>query len=109
MASSFLSFSLLFITVYTADGFMHYVETSCEFNTTKLEDIRFIQSYYYNKLEYTRFDSSVGKYVGFTEYGVKNADYWNNIPSQLAQAKARRETYCLNNVKIDHQAALTKS
>ncbi|XP_062271269.1 H-2 class II histocompatibility antigen, E-S beta chain-like [Scomber scombrus] len=109
MASSFLSFSLLFITVYTADGFMHYAETSCEFNSTNLENVRYIRSYYYNKLEILNFDSSVGKYVGYTELGVMNAKRFNNDPSELAAMNAQRETYCLNNVKNDYNKALTKS
>ncbi|XP_074484456.1 H-2 class II histocompatibility antigen, I-E beta chain-like isoform X2 [Sebastes fasciatus] len=81
----------------------------CDFNSSDLKDIEFIDSYYYNKLEFTRFDSSVGKYVGFTEYGVKNAAFWNSDPSQLAVMKAQKGTYCHPNIEIDYQAALDKS
>ncbi|XP_044211899.1 H-2 class II histocompatibility antigen, E-S beta chain-like [Thunnus albacares] len=108
MASSFLSFSLLFITVYTADAYMEFAVDRCEFNSPELEGIRYIYSHYYNKVEYARFDSSVGKYVGYTEFGVKNADAWNKGP-ELAARKAQRETYCLNNVGNDYQRALSKS
>ncbi|XP_042257866.1 H-2 class II histocompatibility antigen, E-S beta chain-like [Thunnus maccoyii] len=108
MASSFLSFSLLFITVYTADGFMCYQTARCEFNSTELKDIRLIFSYYYNKLELARFDSSVEKFVGYTEFGVKNADYWNNGPD-LADMKAARGTYCHNNIGNWYNNVLTKS
>ncbi|XP_044196976.1 H-2 class II histocompatibility antigen, E-S beta chain-like [Thunnus albacares] len=108
MASSFLSFSLLFITVYTADGFMEYQAGRCQFNSSKLEDVRYIFSFYYNKLEYARFDSVVDRYVGYTEFGVKNADNWNNGP-ELTRRKAQRETYCLNNVGIWNNNVLTKS
>ncbi|XP_037618761.1 LOW QUALITY PROTEIN: H-2 class II histocompatibility antigen, E-S beta chain-like [Sebastes umbrosus] len=109
MASSFLSFSLLFISLYTADGFMEARVGRCDFNSSDLKDIEFIDSYYYNKVEYTRFSSSVGKFVGFTEYGVKNAEYWNSDPSFLAAMKAQKETYCLHNIGIDYQAVLDKS
>ncbi|CAK6982604.1 H-2 class II histocompatibility antigen%2C I-E beta chain-like [Scomber scombrus] len=109
MASSFLSFSLLFITVYTADGFMEYEIDRCQFNSSKLEDVRYIRSTYYNKLEILKFDSSVGKYVGYTELGVKNAERLNNDASFMAQMKAQRETYCLHNVQIWSDNALTKS
>ncbi|XP_062301213.1 H-2 class II histocompatibility antigen, E-S beta chain-like [Scomber scombrus] len=109
MASSFLSFSLLFITVYTADGFRTYEVDRCQFNTSKLEDVRYIRSTYYNKMEFSKFDSSVGKFVGYTEYGVKQADYWNNDASILAQMKTARERYCLNNVQIWSNNPLTKS
>ncbi|XP_029282898.1 H-2 class II histocompatibility antigen, I-E beta chain-like [Cottoperca gobio] len=109
MASSFLSFSVLFLGLYTADGFMHFTEDSCDFNSTDLKDIEFTQSYYYNKMEYTRFSSSVGKYVGYTEYGVENAAYWNRDTSQLAVMNAQKETYCQHNIQVDYEAALTKS
>ncbi|XP_054483524.1 H-2 class II histocompatibility antigen, E-S beta chain-like [Anoplopoma fimbria] len=109
MASSFLLFSLLFIGLHAADGFMEFVVTRCVFNSSDPKDIEFIQSYYYNKLEYTRFSSSVGKFVGFTEHGVKNAEYWNNNPSFLAQMKAAKERYCVHNIQIDYDAVLTKS
>ncbi|XP_053199689.1 H-2 class II histocompatibility antigen, E-S beta chain-like [Scomber japonicus] len=109
MASSFLSFSLLFITVYTADGFMEYDVFRCQFNSSKLEDIRYIYSTYYNKLEIARFDSVVEKYVGFTEWGVKVADYWNKDTSELTQRKAERERYCQHNIGLWFYYFLTKS
>nr|ADZ99147.1 MHC class II antigen [Epinephelus coioides] len=109
MASSFLSFSLLFISLYTADGFRWYALNRCDFNSTDLKDIEYIYSHYYNKLEYTRFSSSLGKFVGYTEYGVKNAEAWNNDPSKLAQWRAEKERVCVNHVENAHQAVLTKS
>ncbi|XP_042261545.1 H-2 class II histocompatibility antigen, I-E beta chain-like, partial [Thunnus maccoyii] len=108
MASSFLSFSLLFITVYTADGFLEATVFRCEFNSSELKDIRFIESYIHNKVEYARFDSSLGKYVGYTESGMRWANNWNNGP-QLAEAKAQRATYCQPTIGIDYYSALSKS
>ncbi|XP_023253258.1 HLA class II histocompatibility antigen, DRB1-3 chain-like [Seriola lalandi dorsalis] len=108
MASSFLSFSLLFIAASTADGFREYVVSRCEFNSSDPNDITYIYSMFYNKLEYARFDSRVGKFVGYTEFGVKNAERWNNGPD-LVQRRNQKERYCVNNVGIDYQVALTKS
>nr|ACA63826.1 MHC class II antigen beta chain [Epinephelus akaara]ACA63829.1 MHC class II antigen beta chain [Epinephelus akaara] len=109
MASSFLSFSLLFISLYTADGFLNFVTARCVFNSTDPKDIELIYSYYYNKLEYTRFSSSVGKFVGYTEFGVKQAEYFNNDPSILAQWRGDKERVCVNNVGNDYRNAVTKS
>ncbi|XP_028420408.1 H-2 class II histocompatibility antigen, E-S beta chain-like [Perca flavescens] len=109
MASSFLRVSLLFISLYTADGFMEYVLARCDFNSSDLKDIELINSFYYNMVEYARFSSSLGKYVGYTEFGVKNAENWNKDPSILAQMNAQKETYCKHNIDIDYQNALTKS
>nr|AGJ70347.1 MHC class II antigen beta chain [Miichthys miiuy]AGJ70348.1 MHC class II antigen beta chain [Miichthys miiuy]AGJ70349.1 MHC class II antigen beta chain [Miichthys miiuy] len=109
MASSFISFSLLFISLYTADGFMQSFLGRCVFNSTDLKDIEYIASWYYNKMELIRFSSSVGKYVGYTEFGVKNAEYWNSDASLLAQARGEKERYCLNNIKNWYSNILDKS
>uniref|UniRef100_A0A4W6CSV8 Ig-like domain-containing protein n=1 Tax=Lates calcarifer TaxID=8187 RepID=A0A4W6CSV8_LATCA len=109
MASSFLSFSLLFIAVCSADGFREYSVDRCVFNSTDLSGIEYIYSTYYNKIEDVRFSSSVGKFVGYTEPGLKYAEDWNSDPSYLAQMRAQKETYCLNNVGIDYQVVLSKS
>nr|AYN72176.1 MHC class II antigen beta chain [Oreochromis niloticus] len=109
MASSFLCLSLLFISLSTADGFMEYNVWRCDFNSTELKDIEFTLSYYYNKIEYARFSSSVGEYVGLTKYGVKQAEYWNSDPAILATWRAEKERYCVHNIDIDYSSALTKS
>nr|XP_033465134.1 uncharacterized protein LOC117245763 [Epinephelus lanceolatus] len=109
MASSFLSFSLLFISLYTADGFLEYSLNRCVFNSTDPKDIEYMQSYYFNKVEDVRFSSSLGKFVGYTEPGLKNAEAWNNDPSLLAQMRGEKERYCVNHVEAFYPHALTKS
>ncbi|XP_026225283.1 H-2 class II histocompatibility antigen, E-S beta chain-like [Anabas testudineus] len=109
MASSLLSFSLLFITVHTADSWTYYSVFSCEFNSTELSDIEFIRSEYYNKLEFVRFSSSVGKFVGYTEIGVKTAERWNHDPGQLAAMRAQKEMYCRPNAGLFYKSALNKT
>uniref|UniRef100_A0A3B3WLN6 MHC class II beta chain N-terminal domain-containing protein n=1 Tax=Poecilia mexicana TaxID=48701 RepID=A0A3B3WLN6_9TELE len=73
------------------------------------KDIEFIRSQFYNKLEIFRFSSSLGKFVGYTEYGVKQAEYFNKDTSYIAGLKADKERYCLNNVGNDYRNMLTKS
>nr|AFY98556.1 MHC class II antigen [Kareius bicoloratus]AHA59292.1 MHC class II beta chain [Kareius bicoloratus]AHA59293.1 MHC class II beta chain [Kareius bicoloratus] len=108
MASFFLSFSLFFITVCAADGFLNYRVDSCEFNSTELNGIEYTLSLYYNKLKFITFRSSVGKFVGYTALGERNAERFNKGP-EVVQARALKETYCLGNVRIDTERALTKS
>nr|AAA49378.1 MHC class II protein [Morone saxatilis] len=110
MASSFLSFSLLFITsLYTADGFRYFETDRCVFNSTDLKDIKYIRSEYYNKLEIARFSSSVGEFVGYTELGLRWAKYWNNNPSYLAQMRGEKERYCQHNIGNWYSNILDKS
>ncbi|KAF6735555.1 DLA class II histocompatibility antigen, DR-1 beta chain [Oryzias melastigma] len=109
MESSSLSLCLLFLTVYSADGFMYYIVRRCEFNSSELNDIEFIDSYIYNRKEYMRFSSSVDKFVGYTEFGVKNAERANKDTSYMGGERANKETYCKHNIDLDYQTALSKS
>nr|AFD01268.1 MHC class II beta subunit [Oreochromis niloticus] len=109
MASSFLCLSLLFISLSTADGFKMYVVSRCDFNSSELKDIKLTMSYYYNKIEFARFDSDVGKHVGFTEFGVKVAEAWNNDQAFLADWRAAKERYCQHNIGNHYSAILSKS
>ncbi|KAM4595887.1 H-2 class II histocompatibility antigen, A beta chain-like, partial [Polymixia lowei] len=111
MSSSqlFLCFSLIFLSLYGADGFMECFVSRCLFKSAELRDVEYIYSSYFNMVEYTRFNSSVGKFVGYGEYGLRNAEFWNNNPGYLAQTRGARESYCLNNVQIEYSAVLGKT
>uniref|UniRef100_A0AAZ1XY41 Ig-like domain-containing protein n=1 Tax=Oreochromis aureus TaxID=47969 RepID=A0AAZ1XY41_OREAU len=109
MASMFLCFTILFITLCTADGYVTYSLFRCLFNSTELKDIQYIYSRYYNKVEFARFDSNLGKYVGYTEFGVKNAERWNNDPDVLSRRRAQKETFCHHNTGIWYRNVLLKS
>uniref|UniRef100_A0AAX7TEA5 Ig-like domain-containing protein n=1 Tax=Astatotilapia calliptera TaxID=8154 RepID=A0AAX7TEA5_ASTCA len=109
MDSYFLCVSLFFIILCRADGYEYYTSSRCLFNSTELRDIAYIRSYYYNRMEYVRFDSSVGKFVGYTEYGVREAEYFNKDPGQLASMRAQKEAYCTPNIDLWYRSVLTKS
>uniref|UniRef100_A0A8C7X2X8 Ig-like domain-containing protein n=1 Tax=Oryzias sinensis TaxID=183150 RepID=A0A8C7X2X8_9TELE len=70
--------------------FIHYILNRCLFNSSDLKDIENIYSYYYNKEEFLRFSSSSGKFVGYTELGVKTAERANNDPEQMTPPKCSK-------------------
>ncbi|CAN9509397.1 unnamed protein product [Ophioblennius macclurei] len=110
MASSFTGLGLLLlIGLRSADGFLHSTVDRCQFNSSELNDIEYIYSLFYNKLELFRFTSSLGKFVGYTEEGVKQANYFNSQPDYMAQMRAAKETYCKHNIDIWYSNVLTKS
>ncbi|KAM9766003.1 H-2 class II histocompatibility antigen, E-S beta chain-like [Menidia menidia] len=109
MASSLLCLGLLLFSLHAADGFEFYYLSRCVFNSTEMKDIEFILSYYYNKLEVNRFSSSLGRFVGYTEYGVRNAEFWNNLPGELPRWREEKEMYCLHNVRTEYDNILYKS
>ncbi|KAM3590512.1 uncharacterized protein V6R79_010961 [Siganus canaliculatus] len=109
MSASVLSLLLLLCSLHCSDGFRNYDVAHCNFNSSELKDIEYISSYYYNKLEFLRFSSSVGKFVGYTELGVKNAKRLNDDAAILGSVKARKETYCKHNIEIWDQNFLPYS
>ncbi|KAM4612314.1 H-2 class II histocompatibility antigen, E-S beta chain-like [Polymixia lowei] len=104
----FLCFSLVF-SLYGADGFMEYTVSRCLFKSAELRDIEYIYSAYFNKIEDVRFNSTEGKYVGYTDVGMKYAENWNKDPAELAVRQAQRERYCLHNVQNDYNHAVVKT
>uniref|UniRef100_A0A8C7X1Z5 Ig-like domain-containing protein n=1 Tax=Oryzias sinensis TaxID=183150 RepID=A0A8C7X1Z5_9TELE len=92
-----------------SNGFIHYILNRCLFNSSDLKDIENIYSYYYNKEEFLRFSSSSGKFVGYTELGVKTAERANNDPEQMSSRRAEKETICKPNIDGDYSTILTKS
>uniref|UniRef100_A0A3Q0SBH4 Ig-like domain-containing protein n=1 Tax=Amphilophus citrinellus TaxID=61819 RepID=A0A3Q0SBH4_AMPCI len=99
---------LLFLLGPEMNGFLYYMTERCVFNSTDPKDIELIASWYYNKMEVNRFTSSAGKFVGYTEYGVKNADFWNNGPF-LNTMRAEKERFCQHNIGIWYSNVLSKS
>ncbi|XP_066500550.1 H-2 class II histocompatibility antigen, I-E beta chain-like isoform X3 [Hoplias malabaricus] len=73
---------LLTLTVRTAltGGYYHYGTSECLTSSSDLTDVEYIRTSYFNKDPYARFNSTVGEFVGFTEFGVKQAKYWNSLP-----------------------------
>ncbi|NWV62962.1 HB2D protein, partial [Malurus elegans] len=64
------------------------------------EKVRFVERHFYNRVEYTRFDSDVGDFVGFTPWGQKVARYWNSQPEFLENRRAQVDTVCRHNYGI---------
>ncbi|KAL6456329.1 hypothetical protein MHYP_G00348720 [Metynnis hypsauchen] len=91
-----------------ADGYDSYQVLDCIFSSSDLSDLEYIDTFYFNKDPVIRFNSTVGKFVGFTEFGVYNAERWNKGPF-LQQERAELDRYCKPNVKLDFTHILEKT
>uniref|UniRef100_A0A3B4U0X1 H-2 class II histocompatibility antigen, I-A beta chain-like n=1 Tax=Seriola dumerili TaxID=41447 RepID=A0A3B4U0X1_SERDU len=74
--------------VCSSDGFMDYDVSRCDFNFSEPNDITYIYSMFYNKL---------GKFVGYTEIGVKNAERLNKGPEVVQR---RNDCCCSSHLLI---------
>uniref|UniRef100_A0A8C1XEV9 Ig-like domain-containing protein n=1 Tax=Cyprinus carpio TaxID=7962 RepID=A0A8C1XEV9_CYPCA len=77
--------------------------------TDDYSDMVFLLSYSFNKVVDLQFNSSVGKYVGFTEQGVKQAENANKDQARLQQEKAQVDTFCRHNAQIADSAVRDKT
>ncbi|XP_062398234.1 boLa class II histocompatibility antigen, DQB*0101 beta chain-like [Sardina pilchardus] len=91
-----------------SNGYYLYIVDQCPFSSWDLKDLEYIQSHWYNKAELLRFNSTVGKFVGYTPFGVFQAEYINNQTAYMAQMKGEKERYCRSNVQSDINNILTK-
>ncbi|NXQ51321.1 HB2J protein, partial [Catharus fuscescens] len=61
------------------------------------EKVRYVERHFYNREELARFDSDVGRYVGLSPYGEKQAQYWNSNPELMERQRTAVDWYCRHN------------
>lgn len=60
------------------DAYSLYRHTTCHSRTLDLNDMVFVDTYYFNKIKNLVFNSTVGVFVGCTEVGERMAENMNN-------------------------------
>ncbi|XP_047655908.1 HLA class II histocompatibility antigen, DR beta 4 chain-like [Tachysurus fulvidraco] len=93
----------------TANGDHLSMPTWCNWNKDDLSDMELIRSYIFNKINYFEFNSTLGKYVGYTKLGISNADRLNKDTARLQAQKAQAETVCKPNAGIYYSNVLSKT
>lgn len=68
----------------------------------------YFDNYYFNKYLFMQFDSTLGRFVGFNEYGMKLAAFWNSRPL-VQEERAVVDWYCKGNAKVFDSAICEKS
>ncbi|XP_025033222.1 HLA class II histocompatibility antigen, DRB1-16 beta chain-like, partial [Python bivittatus] len=73
--------------------FLYQWKAECHFfNGT--QRVRLLDRYFYDQQEFVCFDSDIGKYVAVTEFGQKDADYWNSLQDSLQDRRAAVDYFC---------------
>ncbi|KAM9474993.1 H-2 class II histocompatibility antigen, E-S beta chain-like [Clarias gariepinus] len=109
--SSLLKILLLFLpaVLHRANGHSLSLPVWCFWSKEDLRDMELLESYVFNKINHMEFNSSVGKYVGFTKLGIRLAAEWNTDTADLKKRKGQVETYCKPNVRNYYLYVLSKS
>ncbi|XP_062398665.1 rano class II histocompatibility antigen, A beta chain-like [Sardina pilchardus] len=91
------------------DGYYTSVVDQCRFSSSNLTDLEFIRSYWFNKIQIIVFNSTVGKFVGYTSFGVHNAERWNKDKEYLGEMRAEKDRSCKPNAEMKINNILTKA
>ncbi len=55
-----------------------------------------------------RLNSTVGMFEGFSDFGIRTAELWNNNTAILQQTRAKVDTYCKPNAEVFEAAIHSK-
>ncbi|XP_051748022.1 H-2 class II histocompatibility antigen, E-S beta chain-like isoform X1 [Ctenopharyngodon idella] len=80
----------------------------CFYSSHDLSDMVFIDDIYFNKQLIVQFNSTVGSFEGFNEYGTSVAEGWNNGPFLITE-RTYIDTECRFNVKKREKALHDKA
>uniref|UniRef100_A0A672KG55 HLA class II histocompatibility antigen, DP beta 1 chain-like n=1 Tax=Sinocyclocheilus grahami TaxID=75366 RepID=A0A672KG55_SINGR len=86
VTATVLELSSHFDTVCTDWTDDYYIRQSrCIYSSPDFSDMVYIDSFYLNQFLFTQFNSTLRKFVGFSEIGMRVAEGWNNSPFLLSE------------------------
>ncbi|XP_037641191.1 rano class II histocompatibility antigen, A beta chain-like isoform X2 [Sebastes umbrosus] len=88
---SFFSLLFLLLLFSRADALFGYGLLCCQF--TSPDDLVYVEQIYYNKVFLIEYNSTEGKYTGYTEKAKELADGLNKSPAMKRKEKKNEEKY----------------
>ncbi|XP_026582006.1 HLA class II histocompatibility antigen, DRB1-15 beta chain-like, partial [Pseudonaja textilis] len=97
--------AFLLLLLLLAAHFLLQEKSECIFlNGT--QRVRLLDRFFYDRQEYVRFDSDLGKFVAVTALGEADADYWNGDKQIIQYRKAAVDFFCRYNYEVyNYEAA----
>ncbi|XP_039528508.1 H-2 class II histocompatibility antigen, E-S beta chain-like isoform X1 [Pimephales promelas] len=97
-----------FLVVESANVYYRYRLSRCIYSSSNISDMVYFNSYYFNTFLFIQFDSTLGRFVGFNEFGMKLAESWNRGPL-VHKERAVVDWYCKGNAQVFDSAICEKS
>uniref|UniRef100_A0A8C1PV80 Ig-like domain-containing protein n=1 Tax=Cyprinus carpio TaxID=7962 RepID=A0A8C1PV80_CYPCA len=91
---------LLINSLFPSDVYVFQDIDECEFSKEDLSDMVYTVKLVFNQKLLCSYDSRLGKYVGYDEYGIRNAEHYNNQTWKMKQQKEELETICRANARL---------
>ncbi|XP_054477372.1 HLA class II histocompatibility antigen, DR beta 5 chain-like [Anoplopoma fimbria] len=88
-------------------GYVYQMIYDCEYGDDITDVVFFVKNLFNQKI-ITLYDSRVGKYVGFGESGMKNADHYNHQGWKMEERKRQVETLCRYNARLFRRSTLDR-
>ncbi|KAK9976855.1 hypothetical protein ABG768_018676 [Culter alburnus] len=98
----------IFIGADNANEYYAAQWSKCIYSYPDLRDVVAIVNLYFNKYLIIQFNSTVGRFVGFNEYGIRVAEQWNN-GTILQEARTYVDSECRANVLSKDPAVRDKA
>ncbi|XP_041956241.1 rano class II histocompatibility antigen, A beta chain-like isoform X1 [Alosa sapidissima] len=83
-----------------ADAYSEYFLQTCHSSKLDLSDMVYVESYYFNRIKYLVFNSTYGKFVGYTEVGERLAEAYNSNEAFLTDEQNLVNRYCNPAVRL---------
>ncbi|XP_051965348.1 H-2 class II histocompatibility antigen, E-S beta chain-like [Xyrauchen texanus] len=112
LLSNLLCFLLiLMLSVFTGGEDVYFGGrlSRCIYSTSDYSDMVFMDDYLFNKDKVLQFNSTLGKFVGYTDLGVMNAERLNKDPNILQQYQANVDRFCRHNAQLFDSAVRDKT
>lgn len=91
---------IVFLYLFPANGYYYYIADQCLYSSHDLGDMVYVQLYGFNMDVEIKYNSTLGKFIGFNEVGVNTSELWNQNDNFLQHMKAQVDTYCKPNAQF---------
>uniref|UniRef100_A0AAQ4RMP4 Ig-like domain-containing protein n=1 Tax=Gasterosteus aculeatus aculeatus TaxID=481459 RepID=A0AAQ4RMP4_GASAC len=79
-------------------GYFMYADFWCNMQTARPQQVEYLVDWYFNKEFTMQYNSTVGKWTGFTAAGLVSAAVFNGNHFDVLQRKEERRLICVDNV-----------
>ncbi|XP_029143045.1 H-2 class II histocompatibility antigen, A beta chain-like, partial [Protobothrops mucrosquamatus] len=79
--------------------FLYQEKTDCFF-LEGTQQVRYLDRYFYDRQEFVRFDSRLGRHMAVTELGQLEAKEWNANKLILMMKRAEVDRFCGHNYEV---------
>uniref|UniRef100_A0A3B5ADG0 Class II histocompatibility antigen, B-L beta chain-like n=1 Tax=Stegastes partitus TaxID=144197 RepID=A0A3B5ADG0_9TELE len=100
-------FSVLTGFLPVPGGYVYQMISDCEYSDDITDVVYFVKNVFNQKLN-NIYDSRLGTYVGFGEYGMINANHYNNQSWKMKLRKQEVETLCRYNARLFRKSILDR-